>query len=103
MATATGVYHTSYRKDFALRHTRAEYIRLGLLAAVAVWLPYNLDQYWLGYANLILLAAIAAVGLNILTGYTWPRPASSAWGPTPPGTCRSTTTGPCCWRCWRPR
>jgi branched-chain amino acid transport system permease protein len=70
MATATGVYQTSYRKDFALRHTRAEYVRLGLLAAVAVWLPYNLNPYWLSYANLILLAAIAAVGLNILTGYT---------------------------------
>jgi branched-chain amino acid transport system permease protein len=70
MATATGVYHTTYRKDLALRHTRAEYVRLGLLAALVVWLPYNLDQYWLGYANLILLAIIAAVGLNILTGYT---------------------------------
>jgi branched-chain amino acid transport system permease protein len=70
MATATGVYHNSYRKDLALRHTKAEYVRLGLVAAVAVWLPYNVDSYWLGYANLILLAAIAAVGLNILTGYT---------------------------------
>ena len=70
MATATGVYHTSYRRDFALRHTKAEYVRLGLLAAVAIWLPFNLNPYWLGYANLILLAVIAAVGLNILTGYT---------------------------------
>src|SRR5207249_1962030 len=32
MATATGVYHTTYRKDLALRHTRAEYVRLGLPA-----------------------------------------------------------------------
>lgn len=70
MATATGVYHTNYRRDLGLRHTRAEYVRLGLLAAVAVWLPFNLNPYWLGWANLILLAAIAAVGLNILTGYT---------------------------------
>jgi branched-chain amino acid transport system permease protein len=70
MATATGVYNTTYRKDFALRHTKAEYFRLALLAAVAVILPFSLDQYWLSYVNLILLAAIAAVGLNILTGYT---------------------------------
>src|SRR5581483_3437685 len=69
-ATATGVYHRTYRRDFALRHTKAEYFRLALLAAFAVALPFSLDQYWLSYVNLILLAAIAAVGLNILTGYT---------------------------------
>jgi branched-chain amino acid transport system permease protein len=70
VATATGVFHTSYRKDLALRHTRAEYVRLGLLAALAVWLPFNLSSYWLGWTNIILLATIAAVGLNILLGYT---------------------------------
>lgn len=70
MATATGVYHTTYRRDFALRHTKAEYVRFALLAVFAVILPFTLDQYWLSYVNLILLAAIAAVGLNILTGYT---------------------------------
>ena len=70
MADATGVYNTTYRKDFALRHTKAEYFRLALLAVFAVILPFSLDQYWLSYVNLILLASIAAVGLNILTGYT---------------------------------
>lgn len=70
MATATGVYNTTYRRDFALRHTKAEFVRFGLLAALAVILPFTLDQYWLSYVNLILLAAIAAVGLNILTGFT---------------------------------
>lgn len=69
-ATATGIYHRTYRRDFALRHTKAEYFRLALLAAFAAVLPFTLDQYWLSYVNLILLAAIAAVGLNILTGYT---------------------------------
>ena len=70
MAMATGVYNTTYRKDFALRHTKAEYFRLGVLAVFAVVLPFSLHQYWLSYVNLILLASIAAVGLNILTGYT---------------------------------
>jgi len=70
MATATGVYHTTYRRDFALRHTRAEYTRLALLAVFAVVLPFRLDHYWLGYVDLILLSSIAAVGLMILTGYT---------------------------------
>ena len=54
MATATGVFHTTYRKDLALRHTRAEYVRLGLLVAVAVWLPFGLSTYWLGWTNIIL-------------------------------------------------
>jgi branched-chain amino acid transport system permease protein len=70
VATATGVFHTTYRRDLALRHTRAEYIRLGLLAAVAIWIPFGLSTYWLGWTNIILLAVIAAVGLNILMGYT---------------------------------
>lgn len=70
MATATGVYHTTYREDFALRHTKAEYVRLALVAVVAVVLPFRLDTYWLLTVNLILLAVIAAIGLNILTGYT---------------------------------
>jgi branched-chain amino acid transport system permease protein len=70
VATATGIYHTDYRKDLALRHTRAEYVRLGLLALLAIWLPFNLSSYWLGWTNIILMATIAAVGLNILTGYT---------------------------------
>ena len=69
-STATGVYHTTYRRDLALRHTKAEYVRLGLLALLVIWLPFNLNSYWLGWTNFILLAAIAAVGLNILTGYT---------------------------------
>jgi branched-chain amino acid transport system permease protein len=69
-ATATGVYFTDYRRDLALRHTRAEYIRLALLAAFVVVLPFRLDTYWLVEANTIGLIAIAAVGLNILTGYT---------------------------------
>jgi branched-chain amino acid transport system permease protein len=70
VATATGVFHTTYRKDLALRHTKAEYVRLGLLAALAIWLPFGLSQYWLGWTNIILLSVIAAVGLNILLGYT---------------------------------
>jgi branched-chain amino acid transport system permease protein len=70
VATATGVYHTTYRRDFALRHTKAEYARLALMALVVLALPFTLETYWLRTVNLIGLAAIAAVGLNILTGYT---------------------------------
>ncbi|HPB73096.1 MAG TPA: branched-chain amino acid ABC transporter permease, partial [Phycicoccus sp.] len=70
MATATGIHHRSYRAELRLRHTRAEYLRLALMAALLLSLPYNLGVYWLGIANSILIAVIGAVGLNILVGYT---------------------------------
>lgn len=69
-ATATGIYHRSYASDFALRHTRAEYARLVLLAAFLMALPFLLDAFWLTVACQIGIAAIGAIGLNILVGYT---------------------------------
>ena len=70
MATATGIYHRTYRAELALRHTRAEYARLILMFALLLAAPYLLDNYWLGITNSILIAAIGAVGLNILVGFT---------------------------------
>ncbi|EON25039.1 inner-membrane translocator [Nocardioides sp. CF8] len=70
MATATGLYHRSYRKELALRHTRAEYARLGLVIIGLVALPYVVNGYWLGIVNTVLIAVVGAVGLNILTGFT---------------------------------
>ncbi|MGH8900983.1 MAG: branched-chain amino acid ABC transporter permease [Egibacteraceae bacterium] len=70
MASATGVYHRSYAKALALRHTRAEYARLVLLGAVLVVAPFVLPSIWLTVACQAGIAAIGAIGLNILTGYT---------------------------------
>lgn len=69
-ATATGIYHRSYPKELALRHTRAEYFRLVLLVVAMIAAPYQLDNYWLSIVNTILIAVIGAVGLNILVGFT---------------------------------
>lgn len=69
-ATATGIYHRSYPKELALRHTRAEYLRLALLVVGMIAAPYLLDNYWLSIMNTILIAVIGAVGLNILVGFT---------------------------------
>ena len=68
--TATGVHHRSYTSELRLRATKAEYLRLGLLAVLLVVLPFILDNYWMSIANTILIAVIGAVGLNILVGYT---------------------------------
>jgi branched-chain amino acid transport system permease protein len=70
MATATGVYHTSYEADYALRKTRAEWIRLALIAVIVVSAPFVLNPFWLTVANQIGIAIIGAVGLNILVGHT---------------------------------
>ena len=70
MATTTGVYHRSYRADLALRHTRAEHVRLALVLALVVALPYVVSPFWLNVLCQIGIAAIGAIGLNILVGYT---------------------------------
>ncbi len=70
MATATGVYHRGYASELALRHTRAEYARLALLLAGLLALPFVLSPFWMTVACQAGIAAIGAIGLNILTGYT---------------------------------
>ena len=70
MATATGVYHTDYRSDLALRHTRAEYVRLGIAILALVSAPFLVHPFWLTVFNQIGIAAIGAIGLNILVGFT---------------------------------
>jgi branched-chain amino acid transport system permease protein len=70
VGTATGVYHTSYRADLALRHTRAEYLRLGLALCAVVAVPFLVSPYWLTIVNQIGIAVIGAIGLNILVGFT---------------------------------
>ncbi len=69
-ATTTGVYHTNYASDLALRHTKLEYVRLALAVAVVVALPFYASPYWLTVLNQIGIAVIGAIGLNILVGYT---------------------------------
>jgi branched-chain amino acid transport system permease protein len=70
MATTTGVYHTTYRADLALRHTPIEYLRLALAIAVVIALPSLASPFWLTVINQIGIAIIGAIGLNILVGYT---------------------------------
>lgn len=69
-ATATGIFHTSYASELRLRHTGAERFRMLAALAAVIALPWTLDNYWLGIANLVGIAVIGAVGLNILVGYT---------------------------------
>ena len=70
MATATGIHHRTYRAELRLRHTKAEWFRLGLVIVLLLVVPYVLNPYWRGLANALLIAVVGAVALNILVGFT---------------------------------
>jgi branched-chain amino acid transport system permease protein len=70
MASTTGVYHTTYRADLALRHTPVEFLRLAIALAIVIALPSLASPFWLTVINQIGIAVIGAIGLNILVGYT---------------------------------
>jgi branched-chain amino acid transport system permease protein len=41
-----------------------------VIAILAIVLPFGLSAFWLTTATFVLIAAIGALGLNVLTGYT---------------------------------
>jgi len=66
-----GVLHTTYAADmalFPLPIARKSVAAIGVLFLVLV--PIALDQYYLSILNLIFIAIVGAIGLNILVGYT---------------------------------
>ena len=67
----SGVLKTTYQADMALYPLP---IARWTVAAMAVLffgvIPLSLDQYYLSLANLVWIAVIGALGLNILVGYT---------------------------------
>jgi branched-chain amino acid transport system permease protein len=66
----SGVFHTTYASDMALRPTWLMRLRLALALLAALLFPLLADRYWLTLANNIGIAAIGAIGLNILVGFT---------------------------------
>ena len=66
----SGIFHSTYEKDMALRHTPVEKFRLALVILFVLIFPFFADNYWLMLANTIGVVAIGAIGLNILTGFT---------------------------------
>jgi branched-chain amino acid transport system permease protein len=70
LSRKTAVYKTSYAADLAIQ--RVFLARVAFWAAVIalILLPLYASRYWLNIANLILIAVVATVGLNILVGYS---------------------------------
>jgi branched-chain amino acid transport system permease protein len=65
-----GTYKTSYAADMALFPMPSTRWAVATLAVIAVVLPLGCGPYVLSILNLILIAVVGALGLNILTGYT---------------------------------
>ncbi|MGE5512685.1 MAG: branched-chain amino acid ABC transporter permease [Bacteroidota bacterium] len=66
-----GVFKTSYAADMALYPLPiARWAVLAIAVLFAVVLPSALHEYYLSIINLVLIAVVGALGLNILVGYT---------------------------------
>ena len=66
-----GIFKTSYVADMALYPLPiARWAVAGLAALFIVVIPLTLSEYYVSILNLILIAVVGALGLNILVGYT---------------------------------
>lgn len=66
----SGIFHSTYKADMALRHTHLEKARWVIFGIFMLAFPFFANRYYLTLANQIGIATIGAIGLNILTGYT---------------------------------
>ena len=66
-----GVFKTTYASDMALYPLPiAKWTMVGLAVLFAIVLPMTMEEYYLSILNLIFIAVVGALGLNILVGYT---------------------------------
>ncbi|MEV0135280.1 branched-chain amino acid ABC transporter permease [Dactylosporangium sp. NPDC050688] len=60
---------TSYKQELALLDTTSKKVAVGILLAAGVALPWLVEDQLLQLIGLACVAAIGAIGLNIVTGY----------------------------------
>ncbi len=65
-----GEFHTSYASDMAIFEARRARQALAVFLVALFTVPYWATSYWLDVINRAAIAVIAAMGLNILTGFT---------------------------------
>jgi branched-chain amino acid transport system permease protein len=70
MVSQCGVFHETYASDMQLRPTTWQRIRIILVFLLLAIFPLIAGDRELRIANTILIAAIGAIGLNILVGFT---------------------------------
>ena len=65
-----GEFHTTYASDMGIFDTQRTRIALWAFLAALLVVPSLATSYWLDVVNRAAIAVIAAMGLNILTGFT---------------------------------
>ncbi|HEX5612693.1 MAG TPA: branched-chain amino acid ABC transporter permease [Burkholderiales bacterium] len=66
----SGYYKTNYVADMALYPLPVARWTVAAIAALMCIAPFLLHEYYVSIINLILVACVGALGLNILVGYT---------------------------------
>src|SRR5881275_872471 len=67
----SGIFKTTYAADMALYPLPIARWTVGaILLLFVVVAPLSLHEYYLSIINLVLIAIVGALGLNILVGYT---------------------------------
>jgi len=66
----SGIFHSTYKQDMALRRTHTQKIRIVIVILFLLVFPFLANRYYLTLANQVGIAIIGAIGLNILVGYT---------------------------------
>jgi len=66
----SGYYKTTYAKDMALYPLPVARWTVAVIGALLCIAPFALHEYYVSILNLILVATVGALGLNILVGYT---------------------------------
>jgi branched-chain amino acid transport system permease protein len=65
-----GIFHTTYAADMALRPTPLARARIAIVIFAALAFGALAGRYELSIANQVGLAAVGALGLNVLVGFT---------------------------------
>jgi branched-chain amino acid transport system permease protein len=66
----SGEFHTTYASDMGIFETRRARRALAVFIVALFAFPFVATSYWLDVTNRAAIAVIAAMGLNILTGFT---------------------------------
>jgi branched-chain amino acid transport system permease protein len=66
----SGYYKTTYAADMALYPLPIARWTVAVIALLMCLAPFFLHEYYISVINLVLVATVGALGLNILVGYT---------------------------------
>ena len=64
------IFKKSYEADIRLFKDGVQATWYLILLAIAVLLPFFINEYWVGEFSLMLIWAIAGMGLMLLVGHT---------------------------------